>query len=88
MLKKLALLVLISALVAFTLVACGESEPEVVEVTRVVVEEVAGEPEVIEVTRVVEVEGETQTITEVVTATPEPAGRRPGYVGLGSPSIL
>lgn len=72
MLKKLALLVLISALVAFTLVACGESEPEVVEVTRVVVEEVAGEPEVIEVTRVVEVEGETQTITEVVTATPEP----------------
>ncbi len=70
--KKFTLFMLVSILATIVLVACGSDEPEVVEVTRVVVEEVASDPEIVEVTRVVEVEGETQTIIEVVTATPEP----------------
>lgn len=58
-LRKLLMLIGASLLLVFALSACGsETEPEVIEVTRVI--EVEGESvtEIVEVTRVVEVEGE------------------------------
>ncbi len=70
--RNLVYLLMIVALMTM-IVACGSSEPQIVEVTRVVTETVTEEVEV-EVTRVIEVEGETvvETVTELVEVTVAP----------------
>lgn len=78
--KKWFVLVIVLAL-GLVLAACGGTQPEVVEVTRVVTETVTevveGEAETVEVevTRVV-----TETVTEVVEATPEPVDRNGAWL--------
>jgi peptide/nickel transport system substrate-binding protein len=81
--KRMTFLIVLVLAIAALLAAC-QTEPEVVEVTRVVTETQTVEGQPVEVTRIVE--GETQTVevtrvvTEEVVPTAEPVERNGGWL--------
>ncbi|MGW8319804.1 MAG: ABC transporter substrate-binding protein [Candidatus Promineifilaceae bacterium] len=84
--KRMTLFIVLVLAIGAILAACQSSEPEFVEVTRIVTETETVEGETVEVTRIVE--GETQTVevtrvvTEEVVAEPEaePVDRNGGWL--------